>query len=76
MRKQRIEYSSPLDALIAVTKRLSVYENKYQWDSEDFFDRYNKGSLTDEIDFIEWSNNYQHYLALRLELANLLVHAA
>ena len=40
MRKQRIEYSSPLDALIAVTKRLSIYENKYQWDSEDFFDRY------------------------------------
>jgi hypothetical protein len=40
MRKQRIEYSSPLDALITVTKRLSVYENKYQWDSEDFFDRY------------------------------------
>jgi hypothetical protein len=76
MRKQRIEYSSPLDALIAVTKRLSVYENKYQWDSEDFFDRYNKGSLTDEVDFIEWSNNYQHYLALRLELANLLAHAA
>ena len=76
MRKQRIEYSSPLDALIAVTKRLSVYENKYQWDSEDFFDRYNKGNLTDGVDFIELSNDYRHYLALRLELENLLVHAA
>ena len=64
MRKQRIEYSSPLDALIAVTKRLSVYENKYQWDSEDFFDRYNKGNLTDGVDFIEWSNDYRHYLFL------------
>jgi hypothetical protein len=76
MRKQRIEYSSPLDALIAVTKRLSIYENKYQWDSENFFDRYNKESLTDEVDFIEWINNYHHYLALRLELANLLAHPA
>lgn len=76
MRKQRIEYSSPLDALIAVTKRLSIYENKYQWDSEDFFDRYSKGTLTDEVDFIEWSNHYRHYLALRLELANLLADAA
>jgi hypothetical protein len=47
MRKQRIEYFSPLDALIMVTKRLSLYENKYQWDSEDFFDRYSKGKLTD-----------------------------
>jgi len=76
MRKQRIEYSSPLDALITVTKRLSVYENKYQWDSEDFFDRYSKGKLTDEVDFIEWSNDYRHYLVLRLELANLLAYVA
>jgi hypothetical protein len=76
MRKQRIEYSSPLDALIAVTKRLSIYENKYQWDSEDFFDRYSQGKLTDEVDFIEWSNDYRHYLVLRLELANLLAYAS
>jgi hypothetical protein len=76
MRKQRIEYFSPLDALIMVTKRLSLYENKYQWDSEDFFDRYSKGKLTDEVDFIEWSNDYRHYFALRLELANLLANAA
>ena len=33
-------------------------------------------SLTDEVDFIEWINNYHHYLALRLELANLLAHPA
>ena len=76
MRKQRIEYSSPLDALIAVTKRLSLYENKYQWDSEVFFDRYSKGILADEADFIEWSNDYRHYLALRLELDNSLAHVA
>ena len=73
---KRIEYSSPLDALIAVTKRLSLYENKYQWDSEDFFDRYSKGILADEADFIEWSNDYRHYLALRLELDNSLAHVA
>jgi len=73
---KKIEYSSPLDALIAVTKRLSLYENKYQWDSEDFFDRYSKGILADEADFIEWSNDYRHYLALRLELDNSLAHVA
>lgn len=73
---KKIEYSSPLDALIAVTKRLSLYENKYQWDSEDFFDRYSKGILADEADFIEWSNDYRHYLALHLELANSLAHVA
>lgn len=76
MRKQRIEYSSSLDALIAVTKRLSLYENQYHWNSEDFFDRYSKGQLTDVMDFIEWANDYRHYLALRLEVESSLAHVA
>jgi hypothetical protein len=37
MRKQTIEYTSPLDALVAVTKRLSIYENQHNMDSEEFF---------------------------------------
>ena len=41
MRKQTIQYTSSLDALIAVAKRLSVYENQHKMDSEDFYgDRY------------------------------------
>jgi hypothetical protein len=28
MRKQTIQYTSPLDALVAVSKRLSLYENQ------------------------------------------------
>ena len=35
MRKQTIQYTSSLDALIAVAKRLSVYENQHKMDSED-----------------------------------------
>jgi len=45
MRKQVIEYTSPLDALIALTKQLNVYEIKYQMSSEDFFAKYNQGLL-------------------------------
>ena len=30
MVKQRIEYDSPLDALIAITKQLGEYENRYR----------------------------------------------
>ncbi len=37
MRKQTIQYTSSLDALVAVAKRLSVYENQQKIDSEDFF---------------------------------------
>ena len=37
MRKQTIEYTSPLDTLVAVTKRPSIYENQQKIDSEEFF---------------------------------------
>jgi hypothetical protein len=68
MRKQVIEYTSPLDALIALTKQLNVYEIKYQMSSEDFFAKYNQGKTSDDEVFVEWAGNYQHYLALHQEI--------
>jgi hypothetical protein len=65
---QTITYQSPLDALIAVVKRLSLYENQHKLDSEEFFHQYRQGKISDEIEFIEWADDYQHYLALRQEI--------
>jgi len=28
--------------------------------SNEFFDKFTKGLLDDSIDFVEWSNDYQH----------------
>ncbi|MDB9312091.1 hypothetical protein PN462_03180 [Spirulina sp. CS-785/01] len=64
MQKQQIVYTSLLDALIAVTKRLSIYETQYSMDSEQFFDSYCKGQLSDEEIFVEWANDYRHFLEL------------
>ncbi|RLC13950.1 MAG: hypothetical protein DRI57_15330 [Deltaproteobacteria bacterium] len=76
MQKQRIEYDSPVDALIAITKRLTGYENRYATDSEDFFDKYGKGLMEDSADFIDWSNYYQHYMAIRNKIERQLKNAA
>ncbi len=76
MRKQTIQYTSPLDALIAVAKRLSVYESKQQMDSEEFFDQYSRGQLSDDVVFVEWANDYRHYLALRRDLEKSLQDVA
>ena len=64
MKKQTIQYTSPLDALIAVTKPLSTYENQQQMDSEEFFDQYSRGQLADDALFVDWANDYRHYLQL------------
>ncbi|MCT7979500.1 antitoxin TumA [Laspinema olomoucense] len=76
MRKQQVIYTSPLDALIAVTKRLSLYESQYSMDTEEFFNRYSKGQFSDEEHWVEWANDYRHFLGLRLELEKRLQDVA
>ena len=75
MRKHRIEYDSRVDALVAVSKRLSIYEGRYKMESEEFFDRFTKGQTEDSEEFIEWANDYQHYLDIRQEVDTQLRHA-
>jgi hypothetical protein len=76
MLKQRIEYSSPLDALIVVAKRLSLYENHQQMTSAEFFDRYNRGELPDDREIMEWAIDYRQFLGLRQEVESQLHDAA
>ncbi len=76
MRQERVEYDSPVDALVAITKRLSVYEGRYLMTSEEFFDKFAKGQSEDSEDFVEWANDYQHYVAIRREIEAHLQHVA
>lgn len=76
MQKQTIQYTSPIDAIVAVAKRLSTYESQQGMDSEDFYDQYQNGQISDDIVFIEWANDYQHYLEIRLALEKKLQYAA
>jgi len=76
MRKQTIQYSSPLDALIEVAKRLSILEQQHNMDSEEFFYQYSLGLLSDDAVFVEWANDYRHYLYLHQELDKKLKNVA
>ena len=72
MRKQTIQYTTPLDALIAITKRLGLKEGKYNIESEEFYYRYQKGEMGDEAHIMEWATDYQDHLSLRREIADRL----
>jgi hypothetical protein len=76
MPKQIIEYGTPLETLVALAKRLSAYELQYQMSSETFSDKFNKGQLDDRIDFIEWANDYEHFLDIKIEIEESLRHVA
>ncbi|MDD1428126.1 hypothetical protein MEO94_27480, partial [Dolichospermum sp. ST_sed9] len=49
-----------------------IYENQQKMDSEEFFHQYNQGKLSDDTLFIEWANDYRHYLGLHQELEQRL----
>ena len=76
MRKQTIEYTSSLDALVAVAKRLSLYEANQGMESEEFFNQYQQGHLSDDITLVEWANDYRHYMEIRQTLETQLYRAA
>ena len=76
MHKQQIKYESLVDSIIALAKRLSLFENKFNISSEDFFDKFQKGQMEDSVDFTEWSNDYKNFIELKLDLEKHLNHAA
>ena len=76
MKKVTITYDTPLDALLAIAKRLGQYENKYGMDTEEFFYDFNKGKTSDDEDYIEWAGYYKHYLGLWREVTEQLKDAA
>ena len=73
--KQTIEYTSSLDTLVSVAKRLNRYKTQAWMESEESFNHYSQGQLGDDALFIEWANYYRHYLALLQDLAAHLSHA-
>ncbi len=76
MRKQTTRYTSPIDALIAVAKRLNTYEIRHGMDSEDFFNEYSQGRLSDDAAFVEWANDYRHYVEIRKSIEKSLADVA
>ena len=76
MKKQRIEYNSPVDALVAISKHLHRYESQYKITSEEFYNSFIKGQLEDSEDYIEWANNYKHYITIRSDIEDQLHNVA
>ena len=76
MKKKRIEYDSPVDALVAISKRLNTFENLYRMESEDFSEKYSKGQLEDSADMVEWANDYEHFISIRQDIEGQLRNVA
>jgi hypothetical protein len=76
MIRKRIEYDTLIDSLVTLSKRLSLLEEKYHLSSEVFFNKFSGGEMEDTSEFVEWANDYRHFLAIRIDLAKDLKRVA
>ena len=68
MQEQTVEFQSPIDTLVAISRRLSAYEARFERSTEEFFEGFTKGHCDGSIDFVEWANDYRHFLSLKFIL--------
>jgi hypothetical protein len=62
------EDSSPIDDLLELAQQLAFMENKYGMKSADFCEKYNKGGMGDDVDFIWWASLYDLFTDLRSQI--------
>ena len=68
METQRTVYTTPLDALLALARSLTLFEPRYGKSTEQFYAQYQAGSLGDGRDMVEWAGDFQHYQELKAQL--------
>jgi len=66
--REAIESTSPVDALVATTRRLKEYERKYSMTTEEFYARFMSGELGDAKDFIGWAGMFEAFTRLKRRL--------
>jgi len=70
------ENGSPLDDLLEIARQLAELEQKYDMKSADFVEKFQRGEMGDEMDFIWWASIYDLYLDLREQIERALIKAA
>jgi hypothetical protein len=74
---QTMANTSPVDDLLALANHLWDFEQKYQMSSADFYEKYQAGSLDDELQHcIEWAATWDFFVKTKRKLEVALMRAA
>ncbi len=69
--------TNPVDDLLELANDLWEFEQKYQMPSADFHEKYQTGSLDDELQHcIEWVATYDFFIKTKRKLEAALMRAA
>lgn len=69
--------TNPVDDLLELANNLWEFEQQYQIPSADFYNRYQAGSLDDELQHcVEWAATYDFFIKTKRKLEAALIRAA
>lgn len=64
--------ADPLDDLLSLNRQLLAWEQRYGMASSDFYARYRRGELGDELEFVRWAGRYRMYRELKEAISESL----
>lgn len=69
--------ANPVDDLLELSDDLRAFERRFQMPSPEFYERYQAGSLDDELQhLVEWAATYDLFLNTKRKLEAALMRAA
>ena len=69
--------TNPVDDLLELANNLWKFEQKHQMSSADFYEKFQTGSLEDELQHsIEWVATYDFFIKTKRKLETALMRAA
>jgi hypothetical protein len=66
------ENASPLDDLIQLTRDLVLLEQQYGMNSAQFYERFQRGELGDDLDYFDWAAKFEMYCQAKEEMERVL----
>ncbi len=63
--KEAMERNTPVDDLCELVEELILYEQKYGVKSPIFYDKFMRGEMGDDMDFIGWAGAYKRFSRLK-----------
>ena len=76
MLAEAMSESNPVEELLELAHELQEYERKHEMSSSEFFERFQRGELGDDMEWIDWAGTYQLFQRLKRRVELALMQAA
>jgi len=70
--REALENASPLDDFIELVRDLVLLEQQYGMDSDQFYERFQRGELGDDLDYFDWAAKFEMYCQAKEEIEQVL----